>query len=203
MSISIGGGQTIFSTGEWAAALPMVNGGYQAVRGLTMKNVVGQMPRYDLTKALSDVQQQYPKNKKLQDLAIPSVLGGEVEMILGSKYLKIYPETIQVTPSGLTVSMFRLRSPNGMKTAVISGPVKFINTIFQSQLAGDAIKSMKAMLLHARDYRPTLEFFPKSNNINMLVDEDIPGISELTIEDNLKKTSATRGSQAIKQTGKR
>ena len=200
MPISIGGGQTIFSTGEWAAALPMVNGGYQAVRGLTMKNVVGQMPRYDLTKALSDVQQQYPKNKKLQDLAIPSVLGGEVEMILGSKYLKIYPETIQVTPSGLTVSMFRLRSPNGMKTAVISGPVKFINTIFQSQLAGDAIKSMKAMLLHARDYRPTLEFFPKSNNINMLVDEDIPGISELTIEDNLKKTSATRGSQASEMT---
>ena len=78
LPISIGGGNTIFSTGEWAAALPMVDGCFQAVRGLTMKNVVGQMPRYDLTKTLSDVQKQYSKNKKLQELVIPSALGGEV-----------------------------------------------------------------------------------------------------------------------------
>ena len=151
-----------YSTGEWAAALPMADGGYQAVRGQTMKSLVGQMPRFDLTRTLQDVQQQYPKNRRLQNLVIPSVLGGEIEMILGSKYLKIYPETVQVTPTGLTVSVSRLRSPLGKNTAVISGPVRFINSIFQSQNAKDAFESMKAMLVHLKEYRPTIDFFPHS-----------------------------------------
>ena len=95
----------IYSTGEWAAAIPLDDGTYQGVRGLTMKSVVGQMPRYDLTRTLNSVKVQYKDNNKLQGLIIPPVLGGEVDMILGSKYLKIYPEPIQVTPSGLTVKV--------------------------------------------------------------------------------------------------
>ena len=60
-------------------------------------------------------------------------------MILGSKYLKIYPEPVQVTPSGLTVSIFKLRSSNGMKSAVISGPVKLLNQIFETKLVEIAL----------------------------------------------------------------
>ena len=104
-----------------------------------MKNVVGQMPRYSLARTLKQVQAEYKVNSKLQQLTIPDVLGGEVDMILGSKYLKIYPEAIQVTPSGLTVSRSRLRSPGGTKAAVISGPVKFLNQIFESMNAKDCL----------------------------------------------------------------
>ena len=174
--INIAGGKVIHATGEWAAAIPLADGSYQAVRGLTMKHVVGQMPRYDLTKTLSRVKNDYRENSRLQELVIPSVLGGEIDMILGSKYLKIYPEPIQVTPSGLTVSMSRLRSPGGMKTAVISGPVEFIDHIFQSKRARDSIESMKAMLVHLADYKPTLEHFPQPAHLAKLCDEDIPGI---------------------------
>ena len=173
MPITIGGGNVIYSTGEWAAALPMANGLYQAVRGQTMKSLVGQMPRYDLTRTLADVKKQYPNNKQLQGLIIPPVLGGEVEMILGSKYLKIYPETVQVTPTGLTVSISKLRSPTGQNTAVISGPVKFINSVLQSQNARDAFESMKAMLVHARTYKPTLEFFPTNNAVTSFLEHDL------------------------------
>ena len=185
MPITIGGGNTIFSTGEWAAALPMANGSYQAVRGQTMKSLVGQMPRYDLTRTLNDVKGQYPNNKKLQSLIIPPVLGGEVEMILGSKYLRIYPDPVQVTPTGLTVSISRLRSPTGQNTAVISGPVKFINSVLQSQNARDAFESMKAMLIHAHSYKPTLEFFPEYKSPNLLPDYDIEelGLSEFENSD--------------------
>ena len=104
MPIAIGGGNVTYSTGEWAAALPMADGGYQAVRGQTMRSLVGQMPRFDLTRTLQDVQKQYPKNQRLQNLVIPPVLGGEIEMILGSKYLKIYPETVQTTPTGILMT---------------------------------------------------------------------------------------------------
>ena len=178
--INIAGGKVIHSTGEWAAAIPLADGSYQAVRGLTMKNVVGQMPRYNLTKVLNNIKNQYKGNKRLQELVVPSILGGDIDMILGSKYLKIYPETIQVTPSGLTVSLSRLRSPDGIKAAVISGPVEFASHIFQSSRIKDSIKSMKAMLLHLKDYRPTLEFFPTTKQyVPHMVDDDIPGVMDL------------------------
>ena len=96
-----------------------------------------------------------------------------MEMILGSKYLKIYPETVQVTPTGLTVSISKLRSPTGQNTAVISGPVKFINSVLQSQNARDAFESMKAMLVHARTYKPTLEFFPTNNTVTSFLEHDL------------------------------
>ena len=173
MPINVAGGKVITSTGEWAAAIPLADGSYQAVRGLTMKNVVGQMPRYSLKRTLNQVKAEYRENSQLQKLVIPPVLGGNVDMILGSKYLKIYPEPIQVTPSGLTVSMSRLRSPDGTKAAVISGPVKFINQIFESKFAKDCIESMKAMLLTVSTYRPTLEHFPRPAHLANLVDDEI------------------------------
>ena len=183
--INIAGGKVIHSTGEWAAAIPLADGTFQGVRGLTMKNVVGQMPRFNLTKTLDDVKAQYKSNKKLQELVIPSVLGGEIDMILGSKYLRIYPEPIQVLPSGLTVSLSRLRSPDGMKAAVISGPVEFATRIFQSARARDGIRSMKAMLLHLSDYKPTLEFFPESKSFfPHMVDHEIPGVMELYADED-------------------
>ena len=75
--------------------------------------------------------------------------------------------------------MSRLRSPKGEKTAVISGPVKFINQIFQSKYAKDCIESMKAMLVHASSYKPVIEYFPKSAHFEELIDGDIPGIQDL------------------------
>ena len=164
------------STGEWVAAVPLDDGSYQAVRGLTMRSVVGQMPRFDLRRTLKEVKNDYKENQTLQSLTIPPVLGGEVDIILGSKYLKIYPEPIQVTPSGLTVSMSRLRTPDGKRAAVISGPVKFVNQIFQTKYAKDCIDSMKAMLVHASSYKPCLEYFPKPNHYEDIVDNDIPGL---------------------------
>ena len=191
MPIAIGGGNVTYSTGEWAAALPLADGGYQAVRGQTLRSLVGQMPRFNLTRTLKEIKEQYPDNSRLQSLVIPPVLGGEIEMILGSKYLKIYPEVVQVTPTGLTVSVSKLRSPLGRNTAVISGPVRFINTIFQSKHARDAFESMKAMIVHLRDYKPTLEFFPQSH-AHELFDKDIPDIDKESFRSESKTNSSVK-----------
>ena len=183
LPINIAGDNVVYSTGEWAAAIPLADGSYQGVRGLTMKHVVGQMPRFSLARNLKQIQEEYKLNKQLQQLAVPDVLGGEIDMILGSKYLKIYPEPIQVTPSGLTVSRSKFRSPGGKEAAVISGPVKFLNQIFQSMNAKDCMDSMKAMLLTLSTYRPTLEHFPRPAYIAGIIDDEIPGILDMLEED--------------------
>ena len=182
LPINIAGGQVIYATGEWAAALPLDDGSYQGVRGLTMKSVVGQMPRFNLVRTLNEVKHQYKQNDALQKLRIPEVLGGDIDMIIGSKYLKIYPDPIQVTPSGLTVSMSKLRAPGG-KCAVITGPVRFINQIFETKHARDCVESMKAMLLHVSDYKPMIDHFPKPAHFEDYYDEDIPDVK--TLKDNV------------------
>ena len=200
LPINVAGGKVIHSTGEWAAALPLADGSYQAVRGLTMKSVVGQMPRYNLTRTLNQVKSEYSSNSQLQSLVIPPVLGGNVDMIIGSKYLKIYPEPIQVTPSGLTISLSKLRSPGGIKAAVISGPVKFINQIFESKNARDCIDAMKAMLLTLSTYRPTLEHFPRPEHIANLVDDDIPGVLDMSEDEGFAEEDLKEGDEQIELT---
>ena len=192
LPINVAGGNVIYATGEWAAALPLEDGTYQGVRGLTMKSVVGQMPRYSLGRVLNEVKSQYKQNSELQKLKIPPILGGEIDMILGSKYLKIYPDPVQVTPSGLTVSVSKLRSPGGLKSAVISGPVRLLNQIFETRQARDCLESMKAMLLTISTYKPTLEYFPKPFHIADLVDPDIPGVLE-----EVKTSTTTQDSKDI------
>ena len=103
--------------------------------------------------------------------------------MVANRYLKIYPEPIQVTPSGLTVSRSKFRSPGGKEAAVISGPVKFLNQIFQSMNAKDCMDSMKAMLLTLSTYRPTLEHFPRPAYIAGIIDDEIPGILDMPEED--------------------
>ena len=66
LPINVAGGKVVYSTGEWVAAIPLDNGTYQAVRGLTMKSVVGQMPRFDLRRTLEQVKSQYKENSTLQ-----------------------------------------------------------------------------------------------------------------------------------------
>ena len=75
LPINTAGDNVIYATGEWAAAIPMADGSYQGVRGLTMKHVVGQMPRFSLARTLKQVQAEYKKNSLLQQLTIPDVLG--------------------------------------------------------------------------------------------------------------------------------
>ena len=78
------------------------------------------------------------------------------------------------------MSVSKLRSPGGIKSAVISGPVKLLNQIFESKHARDCLESMKAMLLTVSTYKPTLEYFPKPSHIAEMVDPDIPGVLDLS-----------------------
>ena len=49
--LSVAGGSTTYASAEYASLLPLVNGNYQAVRGLTLKLVTGCMPELSVTSA--------------------------------------------------------------------------------------------------------------------------------------------------------
>ena len=95
-------------------AIPLKDGTYQAVRALSVKQITRRKPQMDYRPALKKVQDNYPGNQELQDLQIPEMLGGEIDVLLGIGYNRIYPEIVHTLPSGLQIiknTSFYLQHP--------------------------------------------------------------------------------------------
>ena len=61
------------------------------------------MPPLKFKETIRELKNQFKGNKKLQGLEIPKELGEEVDMILGIKYIKVYPKFIHTFPNGLQI----------------------------------------------------------------------------------------------------
>ena len=64
----VASGITAHAEAEWSSLLPLEDGTYQMVRGLTMKNITADMPEFDLNPALNTFKRECPDNKRIQNL---------------------------------------------------------------------------------------------------------------------------------------
>ena len=62
-----------------------------AVCTVSVNKVSSPMPKHQLKHLLEDVKADNTKVKKLQELQVPKLLGGEVNKILGIAHNNIYP----------------------------------------------------------------------------------------------------------------
>ena len=81
---------------------------------------------FKLTEAAEEIKASAPTNKELQNLKVPSTVGGEVDILLGIRYLNCHPVLVHALPNGLSIFRVRLASHNGYN-AVIGGPHKAFN----------------------------------------------------------------------------
>ena len=68
-----------------------------------MKKVTGDMPSLNLVPAFEKIKAQCRSNKKIQNLEIPKIVGGEVQMLIGIKYQSSLPKHLHTFNNGLTV----------------------------------------------------------------------------------------------------
>ena len=87
VSVSVAGGLEVSASGEYGALIQLADGSFQAVRGLCMDTVVGKLPFYRLKPLLSQIKEENPDNQRLKQLNVPKVLGGNVDLLLGIKYM--------------------------------------------------------------------------------------------------------------------
>ena len=159
--LSVAGGSTAYASAEYASLLPLVNGNYQAVRGLTLKRVTGCMPELSLTAAYDQIKQQCSKNRRIQNIKVPSIVGGEVQMILGIKYQSIYPEIIHTFPSGLTVFESKLQPAEPGALACIGGPISCLESLL-GNLGAPSTLSYMANLVQNVGQHFSIDLFPSS-----------------------------------------
>ena len=63
--LSVASGMTTYASAEYASLLPLANGNYQTVRGLTLRKVTGDMPELDLSYAFEHIKGKCSSNKRI------------------------------------------------------------------------------------------------------------------------------------------
>ena len=89
--------------------------------GLKMPHITSTFPVFVLTEAWNDLQSGAAANRvKIPE--VDEVIGGScVDVIIGARYFKHYPELVYSLPSGLAVYRAKLKSASG-RQAVLGGP---------------------------------------------------------------------------------
>ena len=118
--------KSVSDHGVYSVCLPLKNGANFTITGICMDKVTAKLPDYDLTGVEKDVHEICRKEggdelvQRLPKLA--SKVGGETDILLGSKYLKIHPKEVWSSEeSGLSVAVSSFFSEDG-STGVINGP---------------------------------------------------------------------------------
>ena len=106
--LGVASGITTYAEAEWSSLIPLADGTFQCVRGLTLKQVTAEMPQIDLNPALELIKKDCPGDKRIKNLKVPKLVGGVVHMILGIAYQAIYPVPLHSMANGLTLFQSKL-----------------------------------------------------------------------------------------------
>ena len=127
---------TVSEHGVYKVTLQTYEGKSVTIRGLCLTHVTCRFPTYPLKEIEEDVRATYQSlGKSLDDLPrLSKYVGGETEIMLGSKYLKYHPKFVFEMPCGLRVYRSCFVSVDGTR-GVIGGPHSVI-TELQKHLEG-------------------------------------------------------------------
>ena len=143
---------------EWACLLDKADGCKQVIQGVTVDHITAPFPLINLSEAVKEIKADDPENKELQDLRVPSVAGGEADILFGILYEGCHPVHVHTLPSGLFIAKLRLATPGNQWTGVIGGPHKSFEML--SEQAGDVSRLMAHFVDGLKDYEslgaPTL-----------------------------------------------
>ena len=115
---------------EYLCLMDLVDGSKQLVHGLSVDKITGKFPTFKLTEAAEEIKASAPTNKKVQSLKVPSTIGGEVDILLGIRYLNCHPLLVHVLPNGLSIFRVRLASHNGYNAVIaLEVPTRLSTTL--------------------------------------------------------------------------
>ena len=116
------GGLETTAMDEWVVSVLRTDGKKQLIQGLTVPRITSDFPHTNLETAIREVKDDDLNNAALQNCRAPLIAGGSVHMLLGIKYVSIFPKEVHTLPSGLTIYESRLASHGGQFNSCIGGP---------------------------------------------------------------------------------
>ena len=112
--------QKSFADGVYAICLPLFDGTNVTLTGLCVPKITSEFPIYELSDVESDCQ-TWSKGVVDNLPKLPSSVGGETDILLGSKYLRYFPKVVFEHITGLSVYLSQFESHDGSR-GVVNGP---------------------------------------------------------------------------------
>ena len=135
--INIGGVGDVatISPGVFSVKIPLADAGIAVLTGPSLPKITTTFQRYPLDEVVKDIYQHHAKSGgDVLDLpSVPSAIGGDVDFLIGIKYLRYHPEPIVKLPSGLTIYKSVFKGSDGSR-GVIGGPHQVFSNIQQHGL---------------------------------------------------------------------
>ena len=115
------GGLAALTRDEWMVLVPLANRNKLAVRCHSMTRGTANFPQYDTTQAVAEVKNHQHDNPELQACKVPTLIGGEIDCLMGVKYGALIPEPIHTLLNGLCLYQSKLMAHDGVSNAIIGG----------------------------------------------------------------------------------
>ena len=118
--------------GEWRVELPLHNGNNVPMEGVCLNSITGDIPMFPLDGAvLQDIKNEYAKadHDPAELPSLAKAVGGQVDFMIGSKYLKYHPKVLFELPSGLTIYESVFINSDGGGRGVVCGPHHAFNRV--------------------------------------------------------------------------
>ena len=179
------GGLVTSAKDEWVVSVLRADGKKQLIQGLTVPRITSDFPLTNLEAAIIDIKNDSPENAALQNCRAPLIAGGSVHMLLGIKYISIFPKEIHTLPSGLTIYESRLASHGGLHNSCIGGPHSSFTTL-AGEVGGTArlLAHFVDGLKEFRDWGP-----PKLQSISMTDSEVRMAIKYNAMENSMSEVT--------------
>ena len=130
-------GLSTLALDEWLVSVPRTDGKKQLIQGLTVPRITSDFPYINLEAAVKHIKQDNTSNNILQNCRVPATAGGSVDMLLGIKYISVFPKEVHTLPCGLTIYQSRLASHDDLYDACLGGPHSSF-TVLAGKVGGTA-----------------------------------------------------------------
>ena len=131
----VGGVITESPHGIYSIKLPLANGNDAVMTGVCLSRITEDFPDYPIGgKVADDIKEAYRKSGgDVSSLPkVPATVGGNIDFMIGIKYLRYFPVTVFQLPSGLTIYQSAFKNHDGSR-GVIGGPHEIFTKISNYQ----------------------------------------------------------------------
>ncbi|MEM7375655.1 MAG: hypothetical protein AAF587_44090, partial [Bacteroidota bacterium] len=160
------------SSGVYRIRLPLHNGHEAQLSGVCLPQITSIFPVYKLKEVEQDIISAYCKSggdpSNLPKL--PSSVGGEIDIMLGIKYMRYHPKEVFQLASGLTIFQSMFQNVNGGQ-GVVGGPHRAFNNINNHHVT---TKQMQSFFTSHQQWSQEQSLInPDSSLINLKVNKDV------------------------------
>ena len=121
----VGDIKTVCVDGEYTFCLPLHNGENVTLSGLALPKITSDFPMYDLSEVERDIREKCFSaggNELVERLPqLPKHVGGDTDILLGSRYLKYFPDEVKKFETGLRIYESVFKGPDGSR-GILGGP---------------------------------------------------------------------------------